>query len=333
MNRHADPSQPPLLEVQDLAVEYPLRGGRRLRAVDGVSFQLQTGKTIGIVGESGCGKSTTARALIGLIEPSAGRIAYHGKDIIGLGRQGWRQLRRQVQMVFQDPYASLNPRMSVGDIIDEPLRNYRIGNRESRRQRVRELLDLVGLDATSLRRFPHEFSGGQRQRIGIARALALEPQALICDEPVSALDVSVQAQIINLLIDLRQRLGLSLIIIAHDLAVVRHLADEILVMYLGQVAESGPAQRLMAQPQHPYTQALLASIPIPDPALARNQRRIPAPGEVGSLELRQSGCPFAPRCPQRMERCQSPPPRLGEDGHQAACWLLHKDKDTPASGS
>lgn len=315
----------PLLYVEDLAVEFPVARGQVVRAVNGISFELEAGTTLGLVGESGCGKSTTARALVGLQACSAGRILYHDHDYAHANKAQWRALRQAVQLVFQDPYASLNPRLSVADIIAEPLRNYGLGKRRDQRQRVAELLDMVGLDPQSGNRFPHEFSGGQRQRIGIARALALNPKVLICDEPVSALDVSVQAQIINLLIDLRQRLGLSLIIIAHDLAVVRHLADRLAVMYLGSLVEYGPAASIFAHPQHPYTQSLLAAVPIPDPMRARQQLANHLSGEASSHQLAQQGCAFAPRCPRATAQCQQRPALTNQPDHAAAvaCWHPH----------
>lgn len=312
----------PLIHVDNLAVQFPVSKGI-VHAVKGISFDLMRGQTLGLVGESGCGKSTTARALIGLQKAHSGHIYYHETDYTQANKRRWRDLRRLVQLVFQDPYASLNPRMCVGDIIAEPLRNYGIGSPATRQARIKELLTLVGLDPHVARRFPHEFSGGQRQRIGIARALALEPEVLICDEPVSALDVSVQAQIINLLMSLRQQLNLTLVIIAHDLAVVRHLADKLAVMYLGTIVEYGSSQDIFSNPQHPYTQSLLNTIPSGDPkSKERLLTRDLIQGEASSHEEHQAGCPFAPRCPVASESCTQRPvlATTQDGGHEIACW-------------
>ena len=321
----------PLLEVENLARHYPVTRGlfrRReigvVRAVDGVSFTIARGETLGLVGESGCGKSTLARLVLRLIEPSAGAVRFDGQDITGLDGEALRRLRRRMQLVFQDPFASLNPRMTVGEILDEPLLVHGIGDAAARRRRVAELLALVGLDSHHAARRPQAFSGGQRQRIGIARALAVEPALVVCDEPVSALDVSIQAQIVNLLKDLQARLGLSYLFIAHDLAVVRHVADRIAIMYLGRILETASADQLFAAPRHPYTRMLLAAVPRASPG----QRAAPAPAEApsepqGPLAMAR-GCRFHPRCPLAQAQCREaePPllPRAGAPGHFTACW-------------
>ncbi|CAH2599255.1 dipeptide ABC transporter ATP binding subunit DppF [Rhodovastum atsumiense] len=317
----------PLLEVEDLARHYPVRRGllwsRRVgtvRAVDGISFTLHHGETLALVGESGCGKSTTARLVLRLIEPSAGTVRFEGTDITRLDGPALRRLRRRMQIVFQDPFASLNPRMTVGEIIEEPLIVHAAGDRAARRARVEELLGLVGLAAAHAGRYPHEFSGGQRQRIGIARALALSPALVVCDEPVSALDVSVQAQVVNLLKDLQERLGLSYLFIAHDLAVVKHAADRVAVMYLGQIVELAPRAALFDDPRHPYTRTLLAAIPRPDPRRRGSGRPIPG-GDVPSPMAPPPGCRFHTRCGFVTERCraEAPPLRAVADGHWSAC--------------
>jgi oligopeptide transport system ATP-binding protein len=306
-----------LLEVEGLAKHYDARGGA-VRAVDGVSFRLMRGETLALVGESGCGKSTTARLALKLIEPTAGIVRFEGMDITDLGGAPLRRLRRRMQIVFQDPFASLNPRMQVGSILEEPLILHRLGNAARRRSRVKELLELVGLAPYHASRYPHEFSGGQRQRIGIARALAVEPALVVCDEPVSALDVSIQAQVVNLLKDLQARLGLSYLFIAHDLAVVKHMADRVAVMYLGRIVEVAPKDALFATPRHPYTRLLLAAIPRPDP----HRRTLPAPvGELPSPIHPPAGCHFHPRCAFASELCRRAAPELREDaaGHSVAC--------------
>jgi oligopeptide transport system ATP-binding protein len=315
-----------LLEVENLSKHFPVKRGLVLartvgnvRAVDGVSFALEKGETLALVGESGCGKSTTARLVLRLIEPTTGTIRFEGTDITRLTGAPLRRMRRRMQIVFQDPFASLNPRMTVSDILEEPLIVHAIGDRGARKARVSELLGLVGLAAYHAQRYPHEFSGGQRQRIGIARALAVEPALVVCDEPVSALDVSIQAQVINLLKDLQGRLGLSYLFIAHDLAVVKHTANRIAVMYLGKIVEVASKQRLFENPRHPYTRTLLSAIPRPDPHRLGG-RQLPG-GDVPSPMDPPPGCHFHTRCPFVTDRCRTEMPALAEveAGHLAAC--------------
>ncbi|MCB1434511.1 MAG: dipeptide ABC transporter ATP-binding protein [Alphaproteobacteria bacterium] len=311
-----------VLEARHLSKTFPARDGKGVvRAVNDVSITVGEGETLGIVGESGCGKSTLARMLLRLIEPTSGEIAFRGEDLLALGPSGMRARRRDIQIVFQDPYASLDPRMSVAQIIAEPLDIHGIGSRAERREKVRALLDLVGLDQGAGGRYPHEFSGGQRQRIGIARAIALEPKLLVLDEPVSALDVSIQAQIINLLDDLKGRMNLSYVFISHDLSVVQHVSDRVLVMYLGRVVELGPAQQVLEAPLHPYTQALVSAVPEIDPQ--QRKARIILPGDPPNPEHIPPGCAFHPRCPKAIGICKTDMPvaRNGET-HSAACHLL-----------
>jgi peptide/nickel transport system ATP-binding protein len=320
----------PLVEVRDLGVDFDVAargwfgGHRRLRAVDGVTLDIQRGETLALVGESGCGKTTLGRALLRLYAPSTGSIAYDGRDLATLTRDEQRDFRRRVQMVFQDPFTSLNPRMKVRDILTEPLRANGVGGPRERDRRAAELLELVGLPASALQRFPHAFSGGQRQRIGIARALALEPELIVADEPVSALDVSIQAQILNLLRDLQSELGLTVLLIAHDLAVVRQVADRVAVMYLGRVVEVAERDALFDRPLHPYTQSLLASVPIPDPVRERERPRVVLEGDVPSSIAPPAGCRFHPRCPVAAERCgvDDPPLVRGASGRSTACLLV-----------
>ena len=318
-----------LLEAKDLVKEFAVRGGllaqkRRLTAVAWVDLELYPGETLGLAGESGCGKSTVARLLTGLIPPTAGQISYAGKDLSLLDRGGIARFRREVQMIFQDPFSSLNPRMRVSEILAEPLVIHRIGSAEQRRERVAWLMERVGLSAGQLSRFPHEFSGGQRQRIGIARALAVSPKLIIADEPVSALDLSIQAQIINLLQEVKEELGLSFLFITHDLSVLRHLSDRVAIMYLGRIVESGSRGDVLDRPRHPYTEALLSAIPSIDPE--KRRRRVIARGELPSPLSPPSGCPFHPRCPYAEELCSRERPALleKEPGHRAACHFSEK---------
>jgi len=318
-----------LLRVEHLKKYFPIKRGivfqrevGRVHAVDDVSLELKTGETLGLVGESGCGKSTLGRCIIRLFELTSGSIIFDGKDISRLSRRALRPMRGDVQMVFQDPYASLNPRKRVGTIIADPLRIHGNSNRRQIRERVRELLELVGLSPEHVNRYPHEFSGGQRQRIGVARALALHPKLIIADEPVSALDVSIRAQVINLLDDLQDELGLTYIFIAHDLGVVRHVSDRIAVMYLGKIVEISPAEELYKRPVHPYTEALLSAVPIPDPEITAQREQVVLEGDVPSPIVPPSGCRFHPRCKYATEICSQVEPPLidhGGEGHQAAC--------------
>jgi oligopeptide/dipeptide ABC transporter ATP-binding protein len=322
----------PLVEGRDLTMDFVIRRsvlGRPLtvvKAVDDVSLTVEAGETLALVGESGSGKSTLGRLLLRLIEPTAGRLTFAGEDVLALDAAALRRFRRHAQLVFQDPYASLNPRMTVAEIVAEPLALHAIVPPARRRERMMELLEAVGLEPRFARRYPHEFSGGQRQRIVIARALAVEPQLMVCDEPVSALDVSIRSQILNLLRDLQRRLGLAYVFISHDLAVVRHIADRIAVMYLGRIVESAPADALFARPRHPYTQALLSAVPVPDPR-ARRERKILA-GDVPSATAPPPGCHLHLRCPFAVERCRAERPALmaAAAGHAVAC---HRAAELP----
>ncbi len=324
MSEHAAPAATmPLLRVEALAKHFPVRRGAfgratgAVRAVDGVSFDVAVGETLALVGESGCGKSTTGRLILRLLEPTAGRVYFAGRDIFALADDAMREVRGALQIIFQDPFASLNPRMTIGQTLCEPLALHGLAAGR-RRERLDEILHLVGLSPEHARRYPHEFSGGQRQRIGIARALAVQPRLIVCDEPVSALDVSIQAQVLNLLRDLQARLGLAYVFIAHDLAVVKYLATRIAVMYLGRIVEFADKRALFAQPRHPYTRALLAAIPVPQPAPGRV--RVLVQGDVPNSADPPSGCHFRTRCPHARPRCADEAPELAtDDGHAVAC--------------
>ncbi|QDX95792.1 ATP-binding cassette domain-containing protein [Brevibacillus laterosporus] len=313
-----------LVEVRNLKKFFKI-GESTLKAVNDVSFTIKRGETLGIVGESGCGKSTAGRTMLRLYEPTDGQVIFEGKDLSKLSPTEMKAMRRNIQMIFQDPYASLNPRMTVGDIIGEALDIHGLATGSKRKERIQELLALVSLNPEHTNRFPHEFSGGQRQRIGIARALAVEPQFIVCDEPISALDVSVQAQVVNLLEQLQEKMGLTYMFIAHDLSMVKYISDRVGVMYLGKMVELADSEKLYEKPLHPYTQALLSAIPIPDPEIERNRERIVLQGDVPSPMNPPSGCHFRTRCPKAMPECAAKEPvwKEIEPGHFAACHLYN----------
>ncbi len=330
MTKHnSDGAERALVQVRDLKMWFPIRRGilqrhvGDVKAVDGLDFDIYPGETLGLVGESGCGKSTTGRSILQLYRPTSGTVQFEGKDLVNMKGEELRKMRRQMQMIFQDPYASLNPRMTVGSIVSEPMEVHNIGTRSERLERVRELLQVVGLNPYFINRYPHEFSGGQRQRIGVARALAVNPSFIVCDEPISALDVSIQAQVINLLEDLQAQFNLTYLFIAHDLSVVRHISDRIAVMYLGKIMELADRDELYRNPMHPYTQALLSAVPIPDPAVEEKRKRIILEGDVPSPANPPKGCNFSTRCPKAMDVCREQEPVFKDygDGHFVACWL------------
>ena len=318
-----------LVDVKDLKMHFPVTSGlvfqrevAQVKAVDGVSFSIKRGETLGLVGESGCGKTTTGRCILQLYKPTAGQVMFEGNDLTRMGNRQMRRMRREMQVIFQDPYSSLNPRMTAGDIIGEPLVVHGlVRNNKEKRDKVRELLDNVGLHPYMANRFPHEFSGGQRQRIGVARALSVDPKLIVCDEPVSALDVSIQAQVINLLEELQERFSLTYLFIAHDLSVVRHISDRVAVMYLGKVVEIADRTEIYENPLHPYTKALLSAVPIPDPVIDAQRERIILTGEVPSPLNPPSGCVFHPRCSMAVGHCSEIEPELKEitPGHWVAC--------------
>ncbi len=331
-----------LLSVRNLVKHYRVdsgvfgRKGRPVRAVDGVDLDVQEGETLALVGESGSGKTTTGRCILRLIEPTSGEIRFLGEDLLALRREPLRRMRRHIQIIFQDPYTSLNPRMTIGSTVGEPFAIHRLVPRAGRKEKVAELLRTVGLDPSIMSRYPHELSGGQRQRVGIARALALQPRLIVCDEPVSSLDVSIQAQVINLLVELQEKFGLAYLFIAHDLRLVEHIADRVAVMYLGKIVECAPAAEIFSDPRHPYTKALLASVPVPDPEQRRP--RPPLTGDPPSPVDLPPGCRFHPRCPVAVEACpRLEPPLLplggatrGSAAHLAACHLVHPPEGASA---
>jgi oligopeptide transport system ATP-binding protein len=325
-----------LIQIRGLKMHFPVGGGGIFRrqsevvhAVDGIDLDIYRGETLGLVGESGCGKSTMGRAILQLHRPTSGQVIFDGVDLVTVKERRLRSYRRKLQIIFQDPYASLNPRMTVGSIIGEPLREHKLVPRKDVMSRVRELMELVGLDPSFVLRYPHEFSGGQRQRIGIARALAVQPDFIVCDEPVSALDVSIQAQVINLLQDLQEKLGLTYLFIAHDLAAVRHISNRIAVMYLGQIVEIAPAAQIYERPRHPYTKALVSAVPIPDPRVESKRQRILLEGDVPSPIDPPKGCRFHTRCAFAKDRCRQEEPVLrsvnsDSDDHKGACHFIEE---------
>ena len=327
-----------LLRVEGLKMYFPINRGLLIqrhvgdiKAVDGLNFDIRRGETLGLVGESGCGKSTTGRAILQLYRPTAGHVYFEGQDLTTMQSESLRRMRRRMQMIFQDPYASLNPRMTVGNIVGEPLDVHNILAPKERHGRVQELLEIVGLNPYFINRYPHEFSGGQRQRIGVARALAVQPDFIVCDEPISALDVSIQAQIINLLEDLQSQFGLTFLFIAHDLAVVRHISDRIAVMYLGKIVELADRAALYAKPLHPYTQALLSAVPIPDPEVEAHRQRIILEGDVPSPANPPVGCHFSTRCPYAIDMCRTVDPSWIDYGqeHYVACHMVEQGETWP----
>jgi oligopeptide transport system ATP-binding protein len=320
-----------ILHVKDLVKHFPITQGivfqkkvGAVHAVDGVTFDLYKGETLGLVGESGCGKSTTGRTILQLYKPTSGEVVFNGMNLVDLPTEEMRKVRRQLQMIFQDPYASLNPRMTVGEIIGEPMVIHKLGNAKEIHERVTDLLEKVGLNPAFANRYPHEFSGGQRQRIGIARALALDPELIVCDEPISALDVSIQAQVVNLLEELQEELGLTYLFIAHDLSMVRHISTRVAVMYLGVIVEIGDRKELYEHPMHPYTQALMSAVPIPDPAAEERRKRIILEGDVPSPVNPPSGCRFRTRCKLKQKICEEQKPEMREitPGHFVACHMV-----------
>ncbi len=331
----------PILQIQDLVTHFPIRQGAfgrvrgTVRAVDGVSFEVERGETFGLVGESGCGKSTLGRSILRLIEPTSGSVRFDGQELVGMPPAQLRKLRRRMQLIFQDPYASLNPRMKVREIVGEGLAIHRLASGAERERKVAALLEKMGLGAEAMDRYPHEFSGGQRQRIGIARALAVGPELVIADEPISSLDVSIQAQIVNLIVDLQAELGLTYVFIAHDLKIIEYISTRVAVMYLGKIVEMASAAELYRAPKHPYTQALLSAIPVPDPT--RKRERILLPGDVPSPANPPPGCPFHPRCRYAFDRCKTEVPPLYklDGGHLASCFLIEDEASAspkPAAG-
>jgi len=321
-----------LLEVEGLYVHFQQPGGAPpIKAVDGVNFKVERGQTLGLVGESGCGKSTTGYALLQLIRPSGGRVMYRGQDLCALDKREIRHMRRKLQIIFQDAHASLNPRMPIGDLVGEALDIHRLFPGKARAPRIRELLDLVGLPAHLAERYPHELSGGQAQRVAICRALAVEPELIVCDEPVSALDVSIQAQVVNLLQDLQERLGLTYIFISHDLSIVRHISDQVAVMYLGKVVEMADKQSIYSSPSHPYTKALMSAVPVPDPDAEAHRQRTILTGDLPNPANPPSGCTFRTRCPIAIEECArvEPQPTFLKPGHWAKCIRLKESARPP----
>lgn len=314
-----------LLKVENVKKYFQVSGGT-LKAVDGLNFELHKGETLGLVGESGCGKSTAGRTILRLYEPTDGKVIFAGKDVYSLSKKELKEIRKEMQIIFQDPYACLDPRMTIEDVIGEALDIHGLAKGEARHKRIVELLELVGLNEEHASRFPHEFSGGQRQRVGIARALAVEPQFIVCDEPISALDVSIQAQVVNLLKELQESLGLTYLFIAHDLSMVRYISDRILVMYLGQMMELADSDTLSENPLHPYTQFLLSAVPIPDPEIEKTRQRIKVDGEIPSPINPPDLCPFCTRCPKAMDVCKKERPQWKEveEGHFVACHLMNK---------